>query len=152
MRHIVKKRGGKAAAAFEIQMCWILKLMYVFIHLRAASMCACVYILSAAMKRCREGLVAHRSPPCAPSSFVSSKLQLLFFFCVVRNMSAKTRAVNRTRGPTSPWRPVLYVNTFTVSANFQPHTSASVWADLLECQQIWWRRRRRSDMQAGVTL
>lgn len=94
MRHIVKKRG-KGAAAFEIQMCWILKLMYVFIHLRAASMCACIYILSAAMRRCAGGLWAVLLF-CLPAAAEERRLDVVQT-CTL--LHACTDLLERHRGP-----------------------------------------------------
>lgn len=86
--------------AFDFQMCWILKLMYVFIHLRAASMCVCIYTLSAAL--------AGRPPPRA-------RLCFFFFFFVELRQHKKTDTCLIVSSRRSY---LFYVNTFGVHANF----------------------------------
>lgn len=134
MRHIVKKKREKRdTTAFEFQMCWILKLMYVFIHLRAASMCACIRILSAAMKRCVEGSF---SPPRLLSPRQSA---------VVCKQTQRGKLCMRTGFRQSY---LFYVNTFSIRdqlcvfVTLCAHAPASPRRSyLLECVQMcccWW--------------
>lgn len=130
MRHIVKKKREKRdTTAFEFQMCWILKLMYVFIHLWAASMCACIRILSAAMKRCVEGSF---SPPRLLSPRQSA---------VVCKQTQRGKLCMRTGFRQSY---LFYVNTFSIRnqlcvfVTLCAHTPASPRRSyLLECVQMW---------------
>lgn len=130
MRHIVKKKREKRdTTAFEFQMCWILKLMYVFIHLRAASVCACIRILSAAMKRCVEGSF---SPPRLLSPRQSA---------VVCKQTQRGKLCMRTGFRQSY---LFYVNTFSIRdqlcvfVTLCAHAPASPRRSyLLECVQMW---------------
>lgn len=128
-----KKREKRDTTAFEFQMCWILKLMYVFIHLRAASMCACIRILSAAMKRCVEGSF---SPPRLLSPRQSA---------VICKQTQRGKLCMRT-GFRQPY--LFYVNTFSIRnqlcvfVTLCAHAPASPRRSyLLECVQMcccWW--------------
>ena len=155
MRHIVKKKKKKKkekrdTAAFEFQMCWILKLMYVFIHLRAASMCCMhLYIIS-----CDETLRRKRFAAPSPPSLASPRLPSPRLLSPRRWSCGRPRCVcKQTRGKlcmrTSFRQSYLfYVNTFSIRnqlcvfVTLCAHALASPRRSyLLECVQMcccWW--------------
>ncbi len=115
--------------------------MYVFIHLRAASMCACIYILSAAMKCCIEvsqPIFLPRVPP--HLLFHPRAAAAASMFSIAKNMSANRHTVNCAWGPAVT---LILFKHVSICANFVFVTGRhdiplrTCWSVFRRCGEVW---------------